>query len=196
MTTSPDAIASTPASSRDVKSSDDYTSRLLKLLPAEITGAYLAIRLVVPSETSQGDGAIAVFAILILLISPWFMWRVLQMRHTKQILFLMFSYIVWVANIEISRISDHADAIKNAALNLPLLGHFAGPVTSWLISPVAIKGAAIIWLVLLSPLVFAKEALASPEQKNKPSANPAGAAQSDDGSAVVPRVTSHAAEPV
>jgi hypothetical protein len=193
MTTSNEPV---PSSSRDVKSTDDYTSRLLKLLPAEITGAYLAIRLVVPSETSQGDGAIAVFAILILLISPWFMWRVLQMRQTKQIVFLMFSYIVWVANIEISRINDHADAIRNVPLSLPLLGPIAGQFTSWLISPIAIKGAAIIWLVLLSPLVFAKEALRSSEQNGANPANMAPVPQPDNPSAAASKVTGSIGGPV
>ncbi len=153
--------AATPPS-RDIKSTDDYTSRLLKLLPAEITGAYLAIRLVAPTETSSGDLPIAIFAVLILAISPWFMWGVLGMRHLKQIVFLMFSFVVWVANIEIARINEHAKFFEDWFTHLSFIGSVIGPVVGWVLSPIVIKGAAIIWLLLLSPLVFAKEALAVP----------------------------------
>jgi hypothetical protein len=155
------------APSRDLKASDDYATRLLKLLPAEITGAYLAIRLISQPESNESDGSIAIFAMLILLISPFFMYFVLKMRQVRHIVFLMFTYVVWISNFEIARIIVHGDQIKSVANNV---GPFLQSLVAWLISPDAIKGIAIIWLLLLSPFVFVTEASTAPAP---PGPNPA-----------------------
>jgi hypothetical protein len=139
--------------SRDVKESDDYATRLLKLLPAEITGAYLAIRLVSRPETNDNDGTIAIFAIVILLISPFFMYYVLKMNQIRQIIFLMFTYVVWIVNFEIARINGHSDLLKSWSASA---GEIVETLVIWLIAPESIKGIAIIWLLLLAPFVFAK----------------------------------------
>jgi hypothetical protein len=148
--------------------------------------------LVAPTETSSGDLPIAIFAILILAISPWFMWRVLGMRQLKQIIFLMFSFVVWVANIEIARLNEHAAFFQDWFTHVSYVGGVLGPIVGWVLSPIAIKGEAIIWLLLLSPLVFAKETLAVTEagarQQRNPDAAAASGRQTPVVTAVVPNI--------
>ena len=142
-------------SSRDIKPSDDYVSKLLKLLPAEITAAYLSVRAICTPENSDNDPFIAVFAALIFLASPWYMWRVLKMKNNVQVAFLTFSFIVWVANIEIARIDGYKQAIASGITKWPAA---AAWIVQLLTAPTFIKGIAVVWVVLLSPLLFAPPA--------------------------------------
>jgi hypothetical protein len=163
----PQEEASPP--SRDIKTSDDYATRLLKLLPAEITGAYLAIRLVLQPETNDSNQYIAAFAAAIFVISPFFMYFVLKMRQIPQIIFLVFTYVVWISNFEINRITTARGQIIEWGATHGL----SGSTISWIIAPEFIKGVAIIWLLLLSPFIFAKETMVArdptpPDQHNPP----------------------------
>jgi hypothetical protein len=139
-------------SSRDIQPTDDYVSKLLKLLPAEITAAYLSVRSICTPENSNNDLFIAVFALLIFLAAPFYMWRVLKMKNNVQVVFLTFSFLVWVANIEIARIDGYGQAIAGAVRQWPAAASW---VVELLTAPTFIKGIAVVWVVLLSPLLFA-----------------------------------------
>lgn len=144
-------MADKPVSSREIKADDDYVSRLLKLLPAEITGAYLAVRTICGPENNANDTYIGLFALLILIISPFFMRYVLQLRNNVQNAFMFFTYIVWVANIEIARIALHEQQFRAFANGLsPWFGDFV----QFILAATFIKGMTVIWAVLLSPFVF------------------------------------------
>ncbi len=138
-------------SSRDIKADDDYVSRLLKLLPAEITGAYLAVRTICGPENNENDTYIGVFALAILIISPFFMRYVLKMSNNVQNAFLFFTYIVWVANIEIARIAVHEQQFRAYA---DKISTSLGTFVHFVLAAAFIKGMTIIWAVLLSPFVF------------------------------------------
>lgn len=157
-------------SSRDIKSSDDYVSKLLKLLPAEITAAYLSVRAICTPENSDNDLFIAVFAILILLAAPVYMWRVLKMKNNVQIAFLTFSFVVWAANIEIARIDGYRQAIGGAIANWPSVPAW---IVELLVAPTFIKGIAVLWVVLLSPLLFVPAPVPPQEGNAKPAPAPA-----------------------
>jgi hypothetical protein len=146
-------------SSRDIQPSDDYVSKLLKLLPAEITAAYLSVRSICTPENSNNDLFIGIFAVLIFLAAPLYMWRVLKMKNNLQVLFLTFSFLVWVANIEIARIDGYSQAIAGAVAHAPAA---AAWVVELLTAPTFIKGIAVVWVVLLSPLLFAHPAPVEP----------------------------------
>jgi hypothetical protein len=138
------------ASSREISKADDYSTRLLKLLPAEITGAYLAVRVICNPESNTNDGWILFFAIMILVIAPSFMRRVLGMQNWTQIIFLMFTYVVWIANFDIDRIAKQIPALQAATSG------WVWPISNLdvLLNPVLIKGVAIVWLVLLVPFII------------------------------------------
>jgi hypothetical protein len=145
------AMADKPVSSREIKTDDDYVSRLLKLLPAEITGAYLAVRTICGPENNENDAYIGVFALVILIISPFFMKYVLKMRNNVQNAFMFFTYIVWVANIEIARIAVHEQQFHAFANGLAI---WFGDFEHFILAPTFIKGMTVIWAILLSPFVF------------------------------------------
>jgi hypothetical protein len=144
-------MADKTPSSRDIKPEDDFVSRLLKLLPAEITGAYIAVRTICGPEGHENDIYIGVFAVIILVISPLFMRYALKMQNCVQNAFLFFTYIVWVANIEIERITLHEPQFRQFADSIfPWLGSFV----HFILAAAFIKGMTVIWVVLLSPFVF------------------------------------------
>jgi hypothetical protein len=140
---------------RDIKRSDDYVARLLKLLPAEITGAYLAIRTILEPERHDNDSFIFVFSIIILAIAPFYMYFLLKMRNGLQIVFLMFSYVVWVANVEIERFNYHEQTISYF-IDQNFSSMILKTVMGFLVAPAFIKGLLVIWVLLLTPFVFAR----------------------------------------
>ena len=148
-------------SSREIKPGDDFTTRLLKLLPAEITGAYIAIRTICGPESHSNDLYIGSFALIILAISPFFMRWALKMRNGIQITFLVFTYIVWVTNIEIERIGQHEQQFHEFGDSIsPWVGSFV----HFILAAAFIKGMTVIWAILLSPLVFSEIAQTKPPE--------------------------------
>ena len=157
-------------SSREIKPGDDSTTRLLKLLPAEITGAYIAVRTICGPENHTNDVYIGSFAFIILIISPVFMRWALKMRNGIQIAFLVFTYVVWVANIEIERISQHEQQFRDFGDNIaPWVGSFV----HFILAAAFIKGMTVIWAILLSPLVFSDIARTKPPEEPAKSDDPA-----------------------
>jgi hypothetical protein len=138
---------------------------LLKLLPAEITAAYLSVRSICTPENSNNDLFIAIFAVLIFLAAPLYMWRVLKMKNNVQVVFLTFSFVVWVANIEIARIDGYSQAIAGAVSHVPAA---AAWVVELLTAPTFIKGIAVVWVVLLSPMLFAQPVAMVPPAAAEP----------------------------
>ncbi|MCK1385760.1 hypothetical protein [Bradyrhizobium sp. 21] len=127
--------------SREIKKTDNNLDRLYKLLPAEITGAYIAIRTLITPENNSQDGFLLFFAIVILVIAPFFYYRVLGVRNLLQVVFLTFSYVVWAANIDIVKIVALKDTTDSAALK-------------FIFDPTFIKGILVIWVMLLVPAVL------------------------------------------
>jgi len=154
---------------RDVRSADDYVARLLKLLPAEITGAYLGVRTILTPESNENDWVILVFAIIIFVIAPFYMYFLLKMRYIMQMVFLLFSYVVWVANVEIQRISFRDQQIHFFIDQLSGIGIIRNSI-AFIIAPAFIKGLLVIWVLLLAPFVFARPA--SKSNKDNKSTEP------------------------
>lgn len=139
--------------SRDVVTTDSAIEKLLKAMPAEITGAYLAIRSIASTEDNSNDLQLFGFAVLILLISPIFMRFVLGMKRWGLIFFLMLSFVVWVANIDLQRIVTNEDSILELAGNQ---GEYIEIVASFIVKPFIVKATLVIWAILLLPIVLAK----------------------------------------
>ena len=133
------------AVTRQLLSSDSQLDRLYKLLPAEITGAYIGVRTLITPERNDQDQFLLFFAILILIIAPFFYHFILKITSIWQIAFLTFSYVVWAANIDIMRISAYGNSTDyNAVIRFMLNSTF-------------IKGLLVIWVLLLVPMVLQPE---------------------------------------
>ncbi len=129
--------------SREVDPGDKYLDRLYKLLPAEVTGAYIAIRTLIDPTTNNNDNYLLFFATVIFVLSPFLYYWALDIKNLPQVVFLTFSYVVWAANIDIVKI---VAAQPPAWLN--------GAVLNFVLNATFIKGVLIIWVILLVPLVL------------------------------------------
>jgi hypothetical protein len=78
---------------------DEYVSKIIKLIPAEIISVYLAVFNIVDSSSKQAEGINNlqwVVFILILAITPFYLKKIAGITGTKQILFCTITFVVWV----------------------------------------------------------------------------------------------------
>ncbi len=90
---------------RTVKPTDGFLDKIYKVLPAEITAVYLAIRSVIEMVGGTGyspTGAIiSIFVILFLTVLTPFILPVFQVITTvSQRYFIAASFLIWALNIE------------------------------------------------------------------------------------------------
>lgn len=96
---------------RDISPTGQFSDKILKLLPAEVTAAYLAIRSVI-DLVSGNQGATdlvssyILFAVIIILmaLTPVFLSAVRAVTDRRRQWFLSFSFFVWAINIDYSRV--------------------------------------------------------------------------------------------
>jgi hypothetical protein len=134
---------------RNVEPSDSNEQRLLKVIPAEVVAAYLGVRATIDQTSNRDDIYLLGFAIIILILMvPYFKYA-LKVRDNLQVIFAMFTYVVWAANIDITRIVDQKPWIDGLALTNPILGG----ILQFVANPVFIEGLMIIWVIILIPMV-------------------------------------------
>jgi hypothetical protein len=114
---------------RDIKPTDPFSDKLLKLLPAEVTGAYLAIRSVVELATQERVSgqerlpAYVLFGVIIFLTiaTPIFLQLMDLITKNSQRIFIASSFFIWSINIEYLRIVEISPAQAVAKLVIPIL---------------------------------------------------------------------------
>jgi uncharacterized membrane protein (UPF0136 family) len=79
---------------REIKINENYMGRLLKLIPTEIIGAYLAIQGMVPVNSQKWGLSIA--SIVLLVITPFYLKRVQKVEKTSQVIVSTFGFIIWL----------------------------------------------------------------------------------------------------
>jgi hypothetical protein len=79
-------------------SEDDYKSRLLKLIPTEVVAVYLTLDGVVKAAASQlpKNETLWVIFFILLIATPFYLWRVTGVTKTPQQLISTISFAVWV----------------------------------------------------------------------------------------------------
>jgi hypothetical protein len=77
---------------------DDYKSRILKYIPAEIVAVYLTLDGIVRSAVDGASRQIWLHLILGfgLVVTPLFLWRVAKVRNKNQLVISTISFAVWV----------------------------------------------------------------------------------------------------
>jgi hypothetical protein len=134
---------------RNVEPSDSNEQRLLKVIPAEVVAAYLGVRATIDTATNRDDIYLLGFAIIILvLMVPYFKYA-LKVRDNIQVVFAMFTYVVWAANIDITRIVNRTPQIDAFASSDP----FLGGILKYVANAVFIEGLMVIWVIILIPMV-------------------------------------------
>jgi hypothetical protein len=82
---------------REIKEDQKYKDRLLKLIPSEIVAAYLVLSRIIP-EGSARWGTLIVSIVLLVLV-PFYLWRMHDVRRTSQLIITMLSFVVWVYSL-------------------------------------------------------------------------------------------------
>jgi heme/copper-type cytochrome/quinol oxidase subunit 4 len=79
---------------REIKTTEQYLGKLLKLIPSEIIAAYMVIQGFIPEDkTKWGLSAIA---LVLFIIPPLYLKFVQKVEKTAQIFVSTFSFIIWV----------------------------------------------------------------------------------------------------
>jgi hypothetical protein len=82
---------------REVKTNQDYKSKLLKLIPSEIVAAYLVIEGIIPEERKY-IGTLVLSAVLLIMV-PLYLRKVYKVRRLGQHIFVMLAFVVWVYSL-------------------------------------------------------------------------------------------------
>jgi hypothetical protein len=111
--------------SGDIVSTDSAMEALSKLLPSQVTAAFLGVRAVVdmasPADGSMGNVVAIVMIGFITLMTPVVAYWILGVKNRVHLLSLAITFLVWAVNIEYARIVNMA--ISNPdfwALMLPI----------------------------------------------------------------------------
>jgi hypothetical protein len=80
---------------RSINTEDTWRERLLKHIPSEIVGVYLAIQAVIPDEFAPH----LVFALLCLVTVPLWLSKFQEVKASRQLLLSTFAFIIWVSAI-------------------------------------------------------------------------------------------------
>ena len=77
---------------------DDYKSRLLKYIPAEVVTVYLTLDGITKSVADGESRQIWLCLILVfgLVVTPLFLWRIAKVRRRNQLVISTISFAVWV----------------------------------------------------------------------------------------------------
>jgi hypothetical protein len=78
----------------NIEGKDDYFNRLLKYIPAEIVGLYLTLVNITNTQSVAEWISWLVFGVC-LALTPLYLWRVLKVLKSAQIVISTLSFVVW-----------------------------------------------------------------------------------------------------
>jgi hypothetical protein len=79
---------------REVKTDQDYKSKLLKLIPSEIVAAYILIVGIIPDEYKYWGTLIT--ALIMLVLIPFYLRRLYDVKRLGQIIYIMIAFVIWI----------------------------------------------------------------------------------------------------
>ena len=79
---------------REVKSDQDYKSKLLKLIPSEIVAAYILIGGIIPADYKYWGTLVT--AVIMLVLIPFYLRRLYDVKRLGQIIFVMIAFVIWI----------------------------------------------------------------------------------------------------
>jgi len=86
---------------------DNYSAKLAKLIPAEVSAAYLSINSIVPDPDIM-DWHMWGSMLVLTVLCPIYLWRLQNVRSGVQIAITTAAFPVWALNISASRLTiDH-----------------------------------------------------------------------------------------
>jgi hypothetical protein len=109
---------------REVKSGDPYLERVKKLIPAEVSAAFLAINSSIPLD-ARFNVFVAIFFVILVGICVLYLHVLERVTKVAQILFISaVAFPIWAINIAINRIDFLQDHVFLASSLLILVTLF------------------------------------------------------------------------
>jgi hypothetical protein len=76
---------------------DDYKTKLMKYIPAEVIGLYVALEGIVKSSATDGRQEAYWFIFVVgLIVTPLYLWRIGKVDKSVQLLISTLAFAVWV----------------------------------------------------------------------------------------------------
>jgi hypothetical protein len=82
---------------REIKVNQEYRTRLLKLIPSEIVAAYMVLAGIIPPDRAKWGTLIV--SIVLLVLVPFYMWRMQNVRRNSQLIVTTISFVVWLYSL-------------------------------------------------------------------------------------------------
>ena len=82
---------------REIRVDQNYKDRLLKLIPSEIVAAYMVLAGIIPKDSAKW-GTLVVSIVLLILV-PFYLWKIQNVKITSQILVTAISFVVWLYSL-------------------------------------------------------------------------------------------------
>ena len=82
---------------REIRESQNYRDRLLKLIHSEIVAAYMVLLGIIPSDKARWGTLIV--SIVLLILVPLYLRRIQNVRRISQLIATTISFVVWVYSI-------------------------------------------------------------------------------------------------
>ena len=83
--------------SREIREAQKYKDRLLKLIPSEIIAAYMILSGIIPQNSAKWGTLIV--SIVLLILVPFYLWKIHNVKHSPQIIVTSISFVVWVYSL-------------------------------------------------------------------------------------------------
>jgi len=80
---------------------DTYTSKIIKMIPADIISVYLGVFTIIKNTDAQTSHTILQWIVFgaVLLITPFYLWKVAGITSKKQVMVCTLSFLIWVFSI-------------------------------------------------------------------------------------------------
>lgn len=79
---------------REIKPSEEYLGKLLKLIPSEVVAVYMAIQGFIPEENAKWG--LTIVSLLLFIITPLYMRYTQRVTRSTQIVISTLSFVVWL----------------------------------------------------------------------------------------------------
>lgn len=101
----------------------DYLDRLYKIIPAEITAAYLAVSsfLTDPINPMSNSMTLLVFAVFLTILAPFYLWILAGVRNKVQIVVSTISFPIWAICISTALVTLAVPAITPETITVVMV---------------------------------------------------------------------------
>src|SRR5690554_1657961 len=115
-----------------IRQDDQLYQRITKLLPADITAAFIAIKSAIPAVNVSNDWVVY-GAFVILLLSPAYFIFVLKTQSALHICFLMVTYVVFVMSLAPIELGNVLPDLRSSIHGVNVI---ASPIWVFIVTPI------------------------------------------------------------